>query len=305
MTFETWAKELLCKELKEQGTTIYVRKPKHLQGWYCATPYGFLLHVEAEKIHVGYFRIKYEIMPLIGRLFDPIDAVPVAPRVSMGYSTDVATDYIRKFDYSIDHDCLSLKTHSIGESATDETVVDMIRNFLNPLFDSLTSYENYCKGAIEMPFYNEVKDVNKRKELAQMLFDCGLAAGISRPVYYRDNFPMDYPWYTLRINQMPYVYALLGKYEEALAGIHGLREVRLRSAEFTYEEGCWTKDVYLEEVNLIENRCREIEESMQKKDIVRIRNILEANYQRNRELIYKLLGLEIPETCSALQNRTE
>ncbi len=303
MTFETWAKELLCKELKDQGTTIYVRKPKHLQGWYCATPSGFLLHVEAEKTRFGYFRINYEIMPLIGRFFDPTDAVPVVPYVSMGMNTDVAWDYIRKFDYPADHDCKSLRTHSIGESATDDTVVAMVRNYLNPLFESLTSYENYCKGAMEIyPFYNEIKEVSKRKELSQMLFDCGLSAGISRPAYYRDNFPMDYPWYTLRINQMPYVYALLGKYEEALAQIRGIREVRLRlqSAEYTHEQCPYTEDVYLEQVQLIKNRCREIEEAMQKKDIVRIRNILEANYQRNRELIYKLLGLKIPETCSVL-----
>ncbi len=303
MTFETWAKELLCKELKNQGTMIYVRKPRERQGWYCATPNGFLLHVEAEKIRFGDFRIKYEIMPLIGRIAEAVKGAPYVPSVSMGMNYDMALDYIGKFGYSYNHNSRLLRSKSIGEGATDEIVVDMIRNYLNPLFESLTSYENYCKAAIEiMLFHNKDIDVNKRKEIAQMLFDRRPDVGIDPPVYYRDNYPSDYPWFAQKINQMPYVYALLGKYEDALAKIRGIRHVRMKSLEYNYTIGTYTNrmDNSLSQKQKKENEDHEIETAMQEKDIVRIRNILEANYQRNRELIYERLGIEIPETCAGL-----
>ena len=294
MTFETWAKELLCEELKNQGTMIYIRKPRERQGWYCATPNGFLLHVEAEKVRFGCFRINYEIMPLIGRIFE---AVNDTPSVSMGMNYDMSMEYIFKFgSFSHDHKCLNLKSKCIGESETDETVVDMIRNYLNPLFDSLTSYEDYCKTAIEITlFHKNDVDIKKRKEIAQMLFDHRQAAGIEVPINFRENYPIDYPWYTQRINQMPYVYAFLGKYEEAIAQICGIRQVRMEGIERTYAQGYYKEDTYLKQKQILENENHEIEVAMQERDIALVNEILAANYQRNRTLIYEYIGMELPD----------
>lgn len=294
MTFETWAKELLCKELKNQGTMVYIRKPRDRQGWYCATPNGFLLHVEAEKIRFGFFRINYEIMPLVGRIYE---GVGDNPPVSMGMNYDMALDYMFKFgDAPLDHKSRNLKTKYIGESETDETVVDMIRDYLNPLFDSLTSYENYCKAAIEiMLFPRDDVDRAKRKEVAQKLYENPHDVQLEMSAMLRESYPADYPWYAQRINQMPYVYAFLGKYEAALAMIRGLRHARLKAIKNNYEYGCLTENRYLQDKREIEIENHEIEAAMLANDTALIHELLSANYQRNRTLIRERLGLELPE----------
>ncbi len=295
MTFETWAKELLCKELKNQGTMVYIRKPRERQGWYCPTPNGFLLHVEAEKIRFGLFRINYEIMPLVGRIRE---GVGDNPPVSMGMNYDVAGDYVWKIgSASIEHKSHWLNSKCIGESETDETVIDMIRDYLNPLFDSLTSYEAYCKESIEIMLHSRADvDRKKWKEVAQMLYENPHDVQLEMSAMLSERYPPDYPWYAQRINQMPYVYAFLGKYEEALAELRGIKHVRLQVSKNSYEYGYITENRYLQDKQRIEEENHEIETAMQEKDTVRVKNILEANYQRNRELIYERLGLELPST---------
>lgn len=294
MTFETWAKELLCKELKNQGTMVYIRKPRERQGWYCTTPNGFLLHAEAEKVSFGFFRINYEIMPLVGRIYE---AVGNNPPVSMGGNDDMAFDYIFKFgSFSHDHKSLNLRSKCIGESETDETVIDMIRNYLNPLFDSLSSYEDYCKDAIEiMLSYRDDVDRKKRKEVAKMLYENPHDVQVEMSAELRRRYPADYPWYAQRINQMPYVYAFLGKYEEALAWIRGGRHVRLQVSQNAYELGDYTENEYLQDKQRIEEEDREIETAMQTGDTALVHKILLSNYQRNRTLIRERIGLELPE----------
>lgn len=303
MTFETWAKELLCKELKNQGEMFYIRKPSIYQGWYCLTPTGFLLRVKPEKISYGFFRFNYEIMPLVGRIVDAPKDYPHALGVTMeGCFSDTAYGYAWKFSHPFGHKSTSLRTKKIEEDETKEIVLDMIHNFLNPLFDSLTSYENYCKALIEIRLYPMERNEIKRRELVKRLFDHGVNAGVDRGEFCRSEFPIDYPWFADRINQMPYVYALLGKFDEALAMIRGIRKVRLGVIEFNYEIGTYTNrmDDYLKAVQDTKSKNHEIETAMQEKDIDGIRNILEANYQRNRELIYERIGFEIPETCPVL-----
>ena len=300
MTFETWAKELLCKELKNQGVITYIRKPHHLQGWYCATPNGFLLHVEPEKTSFGYFRINYEIMPLIGRIIEPSIDLPRIPDVTMCSVRDADYDYIGKFNYSFDHPCISLKTRSIGENVTDQTVVDIIRDYLNPLFDSLTSYENYCKAAIETKLFYVERNIEKRKELAQGLFDHGYNIGIDPPAHYQDNYPTDYPWFADNISQMPYVYAFLGKHEEVLAKIRGVRQFRINLLENSRARGeyIYRMEQYLGEKHRLENEKHEIEEALQEGNTAYIHEILLENYRRNRDFIYKCIGLKIPKEYS-------
>ena len=294
MTFETWAKELLCKELKNQGTMVYIRKPRERQGWYCATPNGFLLHVDAEKMRFGFFRINYEIMPLIGRIWEGVGDIHPA---TMGMNYDMALDYIFKFGGDpLEHKSQNLKTKCIGEMETDEVVVDMIRSYLNPLFDSLTSYEDYCKAAIEiMLFPREDVDRTKRAEVAQMLYENPHDVQLEMSAMLQERYPPDYPWYTQRINQMPYVYAYLGKYEEALAEIRGLRHVRLQVSKNSYEFGYISENAYLQDKQRIEKENYEIEAAMLAKDPALVHELLSANYQRNRTLIRERLGLEIPE----------
>lgn len=299
MTFKTWSKELLCKELKNQGKMLYIRKPDTLQGWYCFTPSGLLLHVEPEKIRYGFFRFNYEIMPLVGR-FGGSEYLPHDSAVTMDGSRDVAYDYTSKFEYPFGHKSRSLKTKEIRESATNEVALEMIHNYLNPLFDSLTSYENYCKSSIEIRLYPMERNEIKRRKLVELLFTHGINAGINRGEFCPSEYPADYPWFADRINQMPYVYALLGKFEDALAMIHGIRHVCLQATQNSYQLGYTTENNYLKNVKIIESKDCEIEVAMQEKDIVRVRSILEANYQRNRKLIYERLGLEISEVFPAL-----
>jgi hypothetical protein len=301
MTFETWAKELLCRELKKQGTMVYIRKPRERQGWYCTTENGFLLHVEAEKISFGFFRINYEIMPLVGRI---TEAVGNNPPVSMGMNYDVAHEYLFKFGrYSPDHKSLNLRSKCIGESETDETVIDMIRNYLNPLFDSLLSYEDYCKDAIEiMVSYRTDVDRKKKKEVAKMLYENRHDIQVEMSAELRKTYPADFPWYAQRINQMPYVYAFLGKYEEALAWIHGIRHARLEVSQYNYEHGYSTENDHLQYKQILEEEDREIEVAMQTGDTALVQEILLSNYQRNRTLIRERIGLEFPE-CPVAQDR--
>lgn len=96
---------------------------------------------------------------------------------------------------------------------------------------------------------------------------------------------------------MPYVYAALGKFEEALTEIRVRRQARMESVEFNYSIGTYAnrEDEYLAEKQRIENKDHEIEVAMEEKNVARIQEILSENYQRNRQLIYERIGLEIPE----------
>lgn len=303
MTFERWAKELLCDELKNQGTTYYIKKPSARQGWYCVTPTGFLLHVKAEKGRNGFFGICYEIMPLIGKLLEypKIFSLTRPLPVGMGTITDMALLYTRKFglDYCND-ECSHLRSAEIDLPKTRETAEEMIRNYLNPLFDSLSSYESYCKAAIEIELYVCERDKVKRRQMAQLLFDCGLDAGVDREDHCSQDSPIYYPWYARHTTAMPYVYAALGKYEAALAHIRAIREMRMKTLTNAYERGDYAKrtDVYWERMDELKRDDNEIEMAMQANDAELVKEILEKNYRRNKEIVHKQLGIDLPETCN-------
>lgn len=297
MTFETWAKELLCRELKSPGTVHYVRKPRDFRGWYCATPNGFLLHVEAAKESFGYFGINFEIMPLVGRITEASEDLPYVPPVSMGLMLSATTDYAARSGFPFCSKIDFLKTKSIGEGETEELLVEMIHNYLNPLFASLTSYENYCKSAIEAMLIPMVQSEAKRKALAEGLFHRTPGVAFVPPFYDLWEYPPNFPWFTTRINQMPYVYAFLGKYDDALARIRGRRQERLQSLELTRARGSYEnrEEAYLAQRQYIENEDREIEVAMEEKNVARIQEILSENYSRNRTIILQRIGLEIPQ----------
>lgn len=303
MTFETWAKELLCRELKSQGTVLYVRKPRDGKGWYCATPNGFLLRVEADKERFGYFGINYEIMPLVGRVYEAKPGDPGDPIVSMGLKQSATTDYAARSGFFFQHKINSLQTKSIGERETDELVVEMICNFLNPLFASLTSYENYCKAAIETCLGFMVQPEARRKEVAHGLFYRTPGVDFFPPLYDQSEFPPNYPWFTNRINQMPYVYAFLGKYDDALTRICAWRQDQMQSLESACARGFYAnrEEAYSRQKQYIENEDREIEVAMKEKNVARIQEILSENYQRNRQLIYERIGLEIPDEYDRIE----
>lgn len=297
MTFETWAKELLCRELKSPGTVHYVRKPRDSRGWYCATPNGFLLHVEAAKESFGYFGINFEIMPLVGRITEASEDLPYVPPVSMGLMLSATTDYAARSGFPFRSKIDFLKTKSIGEGETEELLVEMIHNYLNPLFASLTSYENYCKSAIEAMLIPMVRSEEKRKALAEGLFHRTPGVAFFPPFYDHRGYPPNFPWFTARINQMPYVYAALGKFEEALTEIRVRRQACMESVEFNYSIGTYAnrEDEYLAEKQRIENEDHEIEVAMEEKNVARIQEILSENYSRNRTIILQRIGLEIPQ----------
>lgn len=297
MTFETWAKELLCRELKSPGTVHYVRKPRSFQGWYCATPYGFLLHVEAAKESFGYFGINYEIMPLTGRVYEVEPNFLGDPIVSMGLKLSATTDCAISSGFPFQHKIDFLRTKSIGERETDELVAEVIHNYLNPLFASLTSYESYCKSAIEGMLIPMVRSEAKRKALAEGLFHRTPGVAFFPPFYDHREYPPNFPWFTAKINQMPYVYAFLGKYDDALARIRDRRQKLLQSLESARARGSYAnrEEAYLAQRQYIETEDREIEVAMEEKNVARIQEILSENYQRNRQLIYERIGLEIPE----------
>lgn len=303
MTFETWAKELLCRELKSPGTVHYVRKPRNFQGWYCATPYGFLLHVEAAKESFGYFGINCEIMPLVGRITEAREDLPYIPPVSMGLMMSATSDYAARSGFPFRSEISFLKTKSIDEGKTEELIVEMIHNYLNPLFASLTSYESYCKSAIEAMLIPMVQSEAKRKALAEGLFHRTPGVEFFPPFYDQSEMPAGYSWFTRRINQMPYVYAALGKFEEALTEIRVRRQARMESVEFNYSIGTYAnrEDEYLAEKQRIENEDHEIEVAMEEKNVARIQEILSENYQRNRQLIYERIGLEIPDEYDRIE----
>lgn len=303
MTFERWAKELLCKELKSQGTTYYIKKSIVNQGWYCLTPTGFLLHVYADKQRFGNFEIKYEIMPLIGRITElsadfPIPKAYKIP-VAMGVGYDVRFLYKRKFCHK---KLISLRSADIELPQTYENAKKMICDYLNPLFDSLNSYENYCKATIEIELYTSERDERKRKHMAQLLFDRGIEAGINRENHCPEEYPEYYPWYASYTTAMPYVYAALGKYEVALAHIRAIREVRMQVLTNAYKRGDYAKnpDMFLKKMEELKRDDNEIEMAMQANDAELVKQILENNYRRNQELIRESLGIEIPENCPIL-----
>ena len=103
--------------------------------------------------------------------------------------------------------------------------------------------------------------------------------------------------------QMPYVYAALGKVEEALTEIRVRRQARMESVEFNYSIGTYAnrEDEYLAEKQRIENKDHEIEVAMEEENVARIQEILSENYQRNRQLIYERIGLEIPDEYDRIE----
>lgn len=303
MTFETWAKELLCRELISPGTVHYVRKPRDCQGWYCATPNGFLLHVEAAKESFGYFGINYEIMPLTGRVYEVEPGFLGDPIVSMGLKLSATTDCAIRSGFPFQHKIDFLRTKSIGECETNELVVEMIHNYLNPLFASLTSYESYCKSAIEAMLIPMVQSEAKRKALAEGLFHRTPGVAFFPPFYDHREYPPNFPWFTARINQMPCVYAFLGQYDDALVRIRDRRQKQLQSLESARARGSYAnrEEAYLAQRQYIETEDREIEVAMEEKNVARIQEILSENYQRNRQLIYERIGLEIPDEYDRIE----
>ena len=95
----------------------------------------------------------------------------------------------------------------------------------------------------------------------------------------------------------------LGKFEEALTEIRVCRQARMESVEFNYSIGTYAnrEDEYLAEKQRIENKDHEIEVAMEEKNVARIQEILSENYQRNRQLIYERIGLEIPEEYDRIE----
>ena len=142
-----------------------------------------------------------------------------------------------------------------------------------------------------------VQSEAKRKALAEGLFHRTPGVAFFPPFYDYSEYPPNFPWFTARINQIPYVYAFLGKYDDALARIRGRRQKQLQSLESARARSSYAnrEEAYLAQRQYIETEDREIEVAMEEKNVARIQEILSENYQRNRQLVYERIGLEIPE----------
>ena len=303
MTFERWSKDLLCKELKAQGDVYYIKKPIRRKGWYCVIPTGFLLRVEAEKINYGFFRLNYEVMPFVGRIVVPPNRMLSRGSVAMGNLTDAARPYMKKFGFDpLNHKCTELRRDEIHLPETYDTAADIIRNFLNPLFDSISTYESYAKAAIEIELYTKEQDEARRKEMVQRLFGQGIAAGVDRTGNCPKDYPQSFPWYARQTTAMPYVYAALNKYEAALAYIRSIRELRMQALDRNRDMVFFQNrmEEYCARAESLKRENCELETALQTSDTDRVKEILQKNYERNRDLVREMLGIELPERCTEL-----
>lgn len=288
MTFDRWAKELLLNELKCNGEVKYDKKG----GWYCYSS-GFLLRVAVEKISFGFFRINYEVMPLVAKLRNEFRHQYL---IMFGIE-DAEQFYCKIKNFSLAQRADSpLQRSKIELPETYEVAASIICEFLNPFFNSLTSYRQYCIECIDLQFMllDIGADASERRQLAIDSFEHG--APSNKEIEEDPLYAKGYPWHTIRMTELPYVYAALGKYEEAVTAIRTLRSRCIELDQSTYENGYITKADYESRIEKENKRDAEIEQAMAANDHARCKAILDKNYQENRIMIREHLGFELPET---------
>lgn len=289
MKFDKWAKDILIRELKPNDNVSYLPK----RGWYSATSTGFLLRVELRKRSFGQFLVEYEIMPLVAPLFVSADKT----LLTMGFPRDAIADYqMTTHIHNIDIYSL-FRRNAIHLPEINETCAAIIRHYLNPQFESLSSYERYRKESITgfcRIVYQGLGD-QEICALSKQLINGKVPDNMRNPDI-EGNYPSNYPWYTNFMNQMPYVYAMLGRYEEALSKIRGQRQNKIHGIEFNFKMGFITKETFDTRIQEANAEDAEIEQAMATSDVALCRTVLDRNYQKNRSLIREHLGLDLPES---------
>lgn len=290
MTFQRWAKELLMKEMDCEGQITYNRE----NGWCCLTATGFLLRAKFEKIRFGNFRLNYEIMPLVGG----IGKTPTGTLTA--YERDAKIDYDNIRGLSMDERRLnSLETAAFESPKTYESAAEIIHDFLNPLFQSLQSYREYCINCIYMLMLwkNVGTQESDRRKLAADYFDNRLPVdrALKDP-----NYPSYYPSHTVLTTSMRYVYAAMDKYQEALDEIRGIKDKIVDVIRMNYKWGYITKGDMVSDIQEAMQENADLEQAMVENDHTQCMEILNRNYQKNRILIKETLGFDLPSSIDFL-----
>lgn len=246
-----------------------------------------------EKISFGFFRINYEVMPLVAKLRNEFRHQYL---VMFGIE-DTEQFYCKIKNFSLTQRAASpLQRSKIELPETYEAAASIIREFLNPFFNSLASYRQYCIECIALQFMllDMGADDSERRQFAIDSFEHG--APSNKKIEEDPLYAKGYPWHTIRITGLPYVYAALGKYEEAVTAIRALRSRCIELDQSTYEKGYITEAEYKVRIEKENKKDAAIEQAMASNDHERCKAILDKNYQENRIMIREYLGFEIPET---------
>lgn len=248
MTFNSWAKQLILGEIKSKGQATYTK-----QGWFCATTTGFLLHVGFEKISFGFFRISCNIMPLVAPLNEDYKGI----YMNMGAAMDAGFEYYNRIGLPL-FERPEFKSKEFESSEVSESCIAVIRHYVNPLFEKLDSLQSYCIQSIRdtCDYVYGSHSSQERNLIANDLFRKGYSDGIEKPSIWNDIVEPDYVWYAERINGLPFVYAALGKYKEALTVMkHQFKSYKMDPTSASLNEAMFKNDA--EECNAILDRIYE------------------------------------------------
>ena len=269
MTYNAWAKELILNHMENFGETTY-----HKNEWYCATPAGFLLNVQFEKVRMGFFRIGYNIMPLVAPLNEDYQGI----YMSMESDLDAGIDFFSDMGYTLD-EWPEFKVKEYESPKTGENCITVLRNYLNPLFSKMDSLHSCCMQGLQRicDGVYASRSPEERHRIAEDLFLKGYSEGAETPSTWPDA-PADFPWYGGRIPGFPFVYAALGKYEAASAWLRYLYR--------SYRMDRPTAALYKAMLNNSREECT---------------GVLDQIYQKNRTAIKNTLGLNLPAQFPELQ----
>lgn len=284
VTFYTWTKKLLLEEVSAEGKTVVTKS-----GWYCLTPYGFLYRVFVERESLGFFSLYYEVIPLIVPLKYQNDQKISTAREEWANLDFVKERGMCKYDAVLGMDVYSeewplymnLRVRDFEKTDTYERCAEIIHEVINPRFAEIKSIESYYNSTIQH-FRAMVDSSTHQNTLAQAKLE----------------YPPDYPIYANAFGgaeTFALVCCYLGKYREAVAGIRGTRENRLRTLEHNRKFPYLTEEMYIcQRQEIIENY-NEIELAALNEDKLTCERIFEKNYLYNRSVIQDVLKLIAPE----------